>query len=165
MRFLALTLLPTGEPFDERYVDIDDLDQLRLRRFENLFRDPQISSRVEVPGAHPLQAQCTASAEGMALGTLWLNDQILHSTAMFAGRTESAESSVLNVFHSSIAGTRIVRELGGHDFAEFFVREERPVLFGVMWPIIPLESYEPFASADIYLAAAFFRVIGVERDG
>lgn len=162
MRFHALTLLPTGEPFDERRVDTDELDQLRLRRCEHLFRDHQLASRVPLPGAHPLEAQCTASAEGMAIGTLWLADQILHSSTMLAGRTPAAEDDVLNMFHASIAGSSLVKDLGGYDFAEFLIREERPVMFSIMWPIIPFDRYEPFASADIYLAAAFFRAIGVQ---
>jgi len=62
--------------------------------------------------------------------------------------------------------TPAVRELSpdGDAFSDFLVREERPALFSVLWPIIPVTVFQAFDSPEVYLAAAFFTAIGVERN-
>jgi hypothetical protein len=102
----------------------------------------------------------------MALGTFWLKEKILHSTVMLAGRDSAAESGVLNMFYNSISEIPVVKEIcpGGAPFADFLVREERPALFSVLWPIISLDDYAQFGSPDVFLAAAFFTALGIERN-
>jgi len=82
MRFLHLCLLPSGERFEERIVDTAALHQRRLDQYRRLFTSPNIARGVVSPDMPELLIQCTASREGKALGTCWLNKQILCSTIM-----------------------------------------------------------------------------------
>jgi hypothetical protein len=166
MRFLSLLLLPTGEPFDESLVSPAELDPDKLRVFRVLFSAPAMQGPTPIPGMESLSVQCTSSMQGMALGTIWLGDKVLVSTVMLAGRNPAAEMRILEMFYDSVSRTPVVTELSADPspFADFLVREERPACFGVLWPIITHAAYQPFAWADIYLAAAFFQAIGIERN-
>jgi hypothetical protein len=165
MRFLNLTLLPTGEALDEQIVDTAELDALRFALYCRLFASDALATGIDVPGVSGLRVQCTASREGMALGTFWVGENVLFSTVMLAGRTPAPEAEVLDMFYQSVSRAGVVAELASDEtpFATFYVKEERPASFGVLWPVLPREQLASFAGCDIYLAAAFFTVIGVER--
>jgi len=166
VRFLSLTLLPTGEKFDDRLVEPANLQREDVKVFQDLLQNNNVSVPTEIPTFEPLQLQCTMSPQGVALGTFWIDGKILLSTIMLAGQTPDLERDVFTQFYESIAHTKIVAELTATSspFPDFLIRKERPACFGVLWPILSYDDYTSFAWADIYLATAFFERIGIKHN-
>lgn len=165
MRFVQLSLLPTSEELRRELVDPAELDRARVRALQEALADDASKTRLRFPGWEQLTLQHTASPEGMALVTLWLDGKVVASGVLVAGRTPAAESEVLGMFHDSIARTRMAMESGVEDpFVEFHVEERRPASFQVVWPVVPAEEYARYEDVGAHAAAAFFTMIGVERD-
>jgi hypothetical protein len=165
VRFLQLSLLRTGEELRRDFVDPAQLDRAKICALQEAFADPARKAPLRLPGWEHVTLQHTGSEDGAALTTFWAEGKIAASGVLVAGRTPATESEVLGMFHDSIARTRMAMESGVEDpFVEFLIEERRPASFQVVWPIVPPEDYARWEDIGAHAAAAFFTMIGVERD-
>lgn len=165
MRFLDLALLASGEVFRSELVRPEELDPVRLRACQALLSVTPVKSPLASAGWEDLVLQQTLSQD-MGLLTVWRGPQIAASAILLAGTDASAEGELLKMFYDSVAHTRAAVAAGAPEapYAEFHIEERRPAVFQLIWPAAAaVQNYNVEAVAR-YFAAAFFHVLGVERD-
>ncbi len=161
MILYRLTWHPNGH-FDAERIQTDDIDQQLTSPFEPLF-DGGPSFNSSMPHADEVAVKWTGSEYGQALFTCTYRGRPFHSGVLVAGADAAGDAELLQMFIRSMEAVPLFRQLTGvrpDPCAPLLRRPERPLLGGVVWPVLTSEKYEELTGLDLLLSTAFLQRFG-----
>jgi hypothetical protein len=157
MKLHRLLLMPDGRPHAQARVETDELDPDLLREFGEHFTGLRWDSTIPTPQGS-LRVLWNGSESGIALGTFWLDGQLFLLTVLAAGFEPEHDDYILKLAGSQWDHSDMVQQLTGGKpsaFADLPRRTERPLLAGMLVPMLPVETYRELEGVDLLIAALF----------
>jgi hypothetical protein len=159
--------MPDGRPHHHERVETDELAPEILEPFSGHFNGLRCDA--VIPTDHGgLRVLWNGMDQGAALGTLWLDRQMFLCTVFAAGLNPEADTELLTMAGQRWAGTDLVRQLmegQPSPFASQHTIPERPLLAGMLLPMLPVETYREIAGVDLILSALFLERLQNLRGG
>jgi hypothetical protein len=165
MKVHRLIMMPDGRPHHQERVETDDLAPEMLEPFAGHFNGLRCDA--VIPTDHGgLKVLWNGMEQGAALGTFWLDGQMFLCTVFAAGLDPEADTQLLTMAGRQWAGTDLVRGLmegAPSPFASLDAIPERPLLTGMLIPMLSIETYREIAGVDLILTALFLERLRLSR--
>jgi hypothetical protein len=156
MNLHRLIMFPNGTPYHHERVETDDLPREWWEPFAALFEDLRADGSVQTE--HGELRVLWNSSGGAGLGTFWLAGQMFLATVFAGGTDPASDEYLLDLAGKQWDGTDMVRgfmEGKPSPFANLKSIPDRPLLAGLLVPILDPKVYEEIAGVDVLVVAAF----------
>jgi hypothetical protein len=157
MNLYRLIMLPNGSRYHEQWIETDDLPRDACEPFNELFTG--LKCEGSLPTDHgDFRVLWNGGGNGTSLGTYWLAEQMFLVTVFAPNIDPAADEQMLTQVGQQWAGTDLVKAFAGGQpspFETLAKLPERPLLVGMLIPVLEAEAYRDIAGVDLLVATAF----------
>jgi hypothetical protein len=154
--------MPDGSPHEQGVVETDTIEPELLDAFAHHFKGLRWDATVPTANGS-LRVVWNGSESGIALGTFFLDRQTFLCTVVAGGFEPEHDDYILKMAGGNWDHSDLVRGLTGGKpsaFASLHKVPDRPLLAGILLPMLPVETYQQIKSVDLIVTALFLgRVI------
>lgn len=164
MTLYRLTFYPNGHLDGER-LDTGELDPATMEGFRPLFDGGPVFRSAIPTGAGEVSVKWTGADAGHAMFFFSYNEQLFLSGVLVAGKDPAGDAETLRMWTQSLENAPLLQQVTGgrpDPFQPLLARHERPLLASVVWPTLPVETFQQIAGLDILLSVEFLRRFGMK---
>jgi hypothetical protein len=150
-------MLPDGQVYHNDRLELDDLDPDTLAIFRPQCDGLRYDSVIDSESGR-LRIQWTGYPGGIAIGSFHLDDQMFLCTALAGGLDSQEDQTVLTTTCGAWARSDMVRGLSEgrpSPFERVHEIPDRPLLVGLLIPMLDPATYGAIAGADVIATRLF----------